>query len=67
VTAYATATDFTTYTGQAATADTPRLLQRASDAIDAKLIGAFYAADVNGNPTGPISDRRVERGSLRAG
>ena len=49
--AYATATDFTNYTGQTATADTPRLLQRASDALDARLIGAYYAADVNGLPT----------------
>ena len=51
MTAYATATDYATYTGQAATADTPRLLQRASDLIDARLLGAIYMTDVNGVPT----------------
>lgn len=49
--AYATSSDFTSYTGQAATGDTDRQLQRASDQIDDRLIGAFYATDTTGLPT----------------
>ena len=51
MTAYATGADYAAYTGQVATADTTRLLQRASDLIDARLLGAIYPTDVNGVPT----------------
>jgi hypothetical protein len=49
--AYATDGDFVAYTGQEPPADINRRLQRASDLIDERLIGAFYATDGNGNPT----------------
>lgn len=47
--AYATTTEFTSYTGKAATADTGRLLQRASNLLDA-LIVVSYRVDALGVP-----------------
>jgi hypothetical protein len=51
--AYATLADLEDYTGQPPVSDDDRKLQRASDLIDAHLIGAVYAVDGSGNPTDP--------------
>jgi hypothetical protein len=50
---YAAASDYQTFTGQTPTADTPRLLQRASTMLEAELFRfAYYDADpVTGLPT----------------
>jgi hypothetical protein len=49
---YATATQFTTYTGQPADADTDRLLRDASIMFDAELLGlSAFAVDADGLPT----------------
>jgi hypothetical protein len=52
---YATAAQFTTYTGQAATADTDRLLRDASVMYDAQLIKfCLFQVDDTGMPTDPL-------------
>ena len=51
MTAYATGAQYATYTGQTAPTDIDRQLQRASDQLDTRLIGALYGTDINGNPT----------------
>lgn len=50
--AYATSAEYTDYSGRAAPSDISRLLERASDTIDAAVV-ASYATDAAGNPTDP--------------
>ena len=49
--AYATITDFETFTGQDAEPGIERRLERASEVLDAALVTAVYATDTSGNPT----------------
>jgi len=49
--AYATLAELAAHTNAAPESDDDRLLQRASDLLDAFLIGAVYAVDDNGLPT----------------
>ncbi len=52
---YATASDYTAYSGQPATSDTDRLLTRASKFLDSHvLLACWYAADSAGMPTDPV-------------
>lgn len=50
--AYATSSDYLTYTGTSvAPTGVDRLLEVASTRLDEILLGAVYAVDVDGNPT----------------
>jgi hypothetical protein len=59
---YATSAQYEAYTGQTATADTDRLLLRASEMLDAQLLGVcWFQADEDGLPTDPVVQGAFEK------
>ncbi|MFI6485158.1 hypothetical protein ACIBH1_45120 [Nonomuraea sp. NPDC050663] len=59
---YASAADYTDYTGQAdLPADIDRRLERASERIDELLLTAYYRTDDTGMPTEPAVREAVRR------
>ncbi|MBT2234758.1 hypothetical protein [Nonomuraea sp. NEAU-A123] len=59
--AYATAADYTAYSGQAAPDDIDRRLERASDRIDEMLFASIYPTDDAGLPTRPEDVEAMKR------
>ncbi|MFG3438331.1 hypothetical protein ACGF0J_13900 [Nonomuraea sp. NPDC047897] len=58
---YATAADYTAYTGAAGPDDIERRLERASERIDELLFASIYPTDDSGMPTRPEDAEAMKR------